>query len=208
MKILFLISSALLLVCAAASAHADSVTYTVSVNTSSASSQSGYIDLEFNAGSLPSSALTATVTGFTGATLNSSDSANDAIGTTGSLPGPLVFDNQTGNDYFEALTFGDSLSFLVTISGPGLTTAGQSGTDFQLSFLDSSQTSYLLGSDPSALGSALIEVGADGTVALGDQPNVTAAAVPAATPEPSTLSLLGLGGVLLGTVRRWRPRSA
>ena len=115
MKNLSLISSALFLMCGAIPAHADTVTYAVSINTASQIGNGGYIDLELNAGTFPSQDITATVTGFSGAMLNPADPNNDAIGTTGSLPGDVTFDNQTGNDYFEALTFGDNLSFLVTL---------------------------------------------------------------------------------------------
>jgi hypothetical protein len=207
MKNLLVLTSALFLACAAIPAHADTVTYAVSVNTSSQAGNGGYIDLEFNAGSFPSQDITATVTGFSGATLNSADPFNDAIGTTGSLPGDVAFDNQTGNDYFEALTFGNNISFLVTLSGDGLSTAGSStndaGTNFQLSFFDPTISSFLFSNDPNGT-AALIEVAADGTPSIETQPGTTVAP----TPEPATLSLLGLGGVLIGVARRWRPRAA
>jgi hypothetical protein len=206
MKQFLSIASALLLACAVISAHADTVTYFVTVNTSSQAGNGGYIDLELNAGSLGAQDITATVNGFNGATLNPGDPNNDAIGTTGSLPGPLSFDNQTGNDYFEALTFGNQLSFLVTLSGDGVSTSGastsDSGTDFQVSFIDSSLSNFLFSNDPNGV-AAEIDVAADGTLTTAAQPGSSVAA----TPEPATWSLVGMAGVLVGFVQQRKRRA-
>jgi hypothetical protein len=200
MKHLLSIASALLLACAVVPAHADTVTYSVTVNTSSQAGNGGFIDLELNAGSLGSQDITAIVNGFTGAALGSSD----AIGTMGALPGPLSFDNQIGNDYFQALTFGNQLSFLVTLSGDGVSASGastsNSGTIFQVLFADASGNNPLFDNDPNGL-AAEIDVDADGTLSSASDPNVSVAA----TPEPATLSLVGMGGVLVGVVQ-WRKR--
>ena len=207
MKHLLSIASALLLACAVVPAHADTVTYLFSVNTSSQAGNGGYIDLELNAGSLGAQDITATVNGFNGAVLNPGDPNNDAIGTTGSLPGPLSFDNQTGNDYFEALTFGNQLSFLVTLSGDGVSTGGastsDSGTIFQVSFLDSSISNFLFSNDPNGV-AAEIDVAADGTLTTAAQPGSSVAA----TPEPATWVLVGMAGVLVGVVQQRKRRSA
>lgn len=207
MKHLLSIASAVLLACAVMPVHADTVTYSVVVNTSSQTGNAGYVDLELNAGSLGAQDITATVIAFDGATLNPGDPNNDAINTTGSLPGPLSFDNQIANDYFEALTFGNQLSFLVTLSGDGVSASGAStsasGTDLQLSFLDSSQSNFLFSNDPSGT-AALIGVAADGTSSVTTQPGTTVAA----TPEPATVSLLGLSLAFMEMARRWRARRA
>ena len=205
MKQLLSIASALLLACAVIPAHADSVTYTVTVNTSSQTGHGGYVDFELNAGSLGAQDITATVTGFSGAVLNPGDPMNDAIGTTGSLPGPVTFDNQAGNDYFEALTFGSQLNFLVTLSGDGVSTSGastsDSGTIFQVSFWDPSGSAALFSSDPNGIAGE-IDVAADGTLTTGSQDGTTVSA--AATPEPATLSLVGAAGVLMYVAQRRR----
>ena len=207
MKQLLSIASALLLACAVVPAHADTVTYSVTVNTSSQAGNGGYIDLELNAGSLGAQDITAVVNGFNGAVLIPGDPNNQASGTTGSLPGPLSFDNQTGNDYFEALTFGNELSFLVTLSGDGVSTSGastsNSGTIFQLEFLDSGQNNFLFSNDPNGI-AAEIDVAADGTLSSAGQPGVSVAA----TPEPATLSLVGLAGVLVRVAQRRKQRAA
>ena len=207
MKKLLSIASSLLFACAVVPAHADSVTYSVTVNTSSQTGNGGFVDFELNAGSLGSQDITAVVTAFNGATLNPGDPGNDAIGTTGSLPGPLSFDNQVGNDYFEALTFGNQLSFLVTLSGDGVSASGgstsDSGTIFQVGFFDPSGGNPLFSNDPNGL-AAEIDVAADGTVTSASQPGVSVAA----TPEPASWCLLGMGGVLVGAAKRWKQRAA
>ena len=207
MKQLLSIASALLLACAVIPAHADTVTYSVTVNTSSQAGNGGFIDLELNAGSLGAQDITATVTGFNGATVNAGDPNNFSFGTTGSLPGPLSFDNQVGNDYFEALTFGNQLSFFVTLSGDGVSSSGastsDSGTIFQVAFFDPSQSSFLFSNDPNGL-AAEIDVAPDGTVTSAAQPGTTVAP----TPEPATWSLVAMAGVLVGVAQRRKRRSA
>jgi len=195
-------------------AKADSITYSVLIDTSSQSSNQGYIDLQLNGGTLPPADIMASVTGFAGAVLNSSDPGNDAINTVGSLPGTVTFDNQSGNDYFEALTFGSSVSFLVTLSGPGVSSSGGatslSGTTFQISFYDPLVTTPLFTTDPSGAVAAL-NVDSTGGSASDSQPAATVADIPSTvTPEPTSFSLLMLGGGLMGLVcfRGLRNRTA
>jgi hypothetical protein len=184
-------------------ALADSVTYEVTVDTSSQNTNYGYIDLELNAGSLGALPVTANVFDFSGAVLNPADPNNDEIGSvTGSLPNTLSIVGSTSNDYFEGLTFGDSLTFDVTLSGAGVSLAGDaagtSGTIFQLSFFDPTISFPLFSSDPSGA-TALIEVAADGAVTTDALPNeggVNSDASIVATPEPGTLSLFALGGLM------------
>jgi hypothetical protein len=207
MKHLLSIASAVLLACAVVPAHADSVTYSVTVNTSSQTGNPGYIDLELNAGSLGAQDITAVVTGFNGAVLNFGAPGSGSTGTMGFLPGPVSFDNQIGNDYFEGLTFGDQLSFLVTLSGDGVSTSGastsDSGTVFQVAFEDGSQSNFLFSNDPNGVAGE-IDVAADGMLSTASQPGASVAA----TPEPATLSLVGLAGVLVGVAQRRKQRAA
>lgn len=208
MKNLLLIASALLLVCAASPASADTVTYSVVINTTSQTGNTGYMDFELNAGTFGAQDITATVTNFTGATLNPGDPNNDAIGTTGSLPDPISFDNQTGNDYFEALAFGDQVSFDVTLSGAGVSTGGSSasasGTIFQVAFTDSTLSNFLFTTDPSGT-VAQIQTASDGTLTTMLQPDAQVAQIPlTATPEPPTLSLIGLGAAFIALASSWK----
>ena len=207
MKHFLSIASALLLACAVVPAHADTVSYFVTVDTSSQAGNPGYIDLELNAGSLGSQDITAVVNGFNGAMLVPGAPGSGSIGTVGSLPGPVSFDNQIGNDYFEGVTFGNQLSFLVTLSGDGVSTSGastsDSGTIFQVAFEDGSQSNFLFSNDPNGV-AAEIDVAADGTLSTASQPGVSVAA----TPEPATLSLVGLAGVLVRLAQRRKQRAA
>jgi hypothetical protein len=210
MKNTLLTATLLALCCAAAPALADTVTYNFTVDTSSQSGQMGYIDLELNASSLPADDIMATVSNFTGASVDDSDLNNYMLNTSGMLPGDVSFDNQNGNDYFEALTFGNTISFTATLSGPGISLDGSApgdpsllgGTIFELSFLDPSMTTSLFTSDPSGT-AAYLSVDADGTTSAVAQPGTTVAATTvAATPEPATLLLVGLAGVFVVVARR------
>ena len=207
MKQILSIASALLLACAVVPAHADTVSYFVTVDTSSQAGNPGYIDLELNAGSLGSQDITAVVNGFNGAMLVPGAPGSGSVGTVGLLPGPVSFDNQIGNDYFEGVTFGNQLSFLVTLSGDGVSTSGastsDSGTIFQVAFEDGSQSNFLFSNDQNGV-AAEIDVAADGTLSTASQPGVSVAA----TPEPATLSLVGLAGVLVRVAQRRKQRAA
>lgn len=120
------------------------ITYEVTVNTSSVGVPYGYLDFQLNPGAgvgvpLPA---TATITNFsTDGTLNPSAPFNGTLGdVTNSLPGtpsnPLTIDNGVNNnsgfnDYFEGFTFGSTIGFDVTLLGaalnsPGLTNVGSS----------------------------------------------------------------------------------
>ena len=205
MKQLLSIASTLLLACAVVSAHADTVSYLVTVNTGSQAGNGGYMDLTLATGTLGAQDITATVNGFNGATLNPADPNNETFGTTGSLPGPLSFDNQVSNDYFEAMTFGNQLSFLVTLSGDGVSAGGgstsESGTSFLVTFFDPSISSFLFSNAPDGV-AAEIDVAPEGTVTTMAQPGSSVAA----TPEPATWSLVGMAGVLVGVVQQRKRR--
>jgi hypothetical protein len=198
----------LLLGAVGVSARADTIGYDVIVDTSSVFGDYGYIDLQLllipNNIVLP---LTATVSGFTGdATLNSSDPSNDEINASGSLPDPVTLTDTTSTDYFEGLTFGNSIVFDVTLDGPGVSLDGgltaDSGSTFSLTFYESDGVTPLFASGSSAE----IDVAPDGTVtAESDAGNVQV------VPEPSTLPLIAGAGLLAFAFRRmgrkaWRFR--
>jgi hypothetical protein len=97
----------------------------------------------------------ADVFNLTGAALNSSDPNNATFGdVTGALPGQLTLINDTMfNENLEAVTFGNTIRFLLELSGAGIdptgNAGGTSGTTFLLDFLDATQSQYLFSNDPS-----------------------------------------------------------
>lgn len=189
------------------SAQADTVMYQVTVNTSGQSGDYGYIDLQFNQGSLSALPITASITNFAGGTLNPADGSNDAVGTSGNLPGTLTIPADISTDYFEGLTFGNSISFDVTLSGAGVNLAGlaggTSGTTFVFGFYDAAFDSLFTNDSSGATG--LIDIANDGTVSVDALPNSSGGASLAtitATPEPSTLSFFVCAGAAFLLFRR------
>ncbi len=116
-----------MIVLAAGSAFA-SYSYDITVNTSALNGQTGY--LYFDYASMSNQASTATVTNFaTDSALGGQDfNVVSGSAVTGTLPGTLSFVNTfLTNDYQHAVTtFGNSISFLVSFSGPA--TSGTSGS--------------------------------------------------------------------------------
>ena len=184
------------------------IVYQISIDTSSISGTAGYLDLQFSSGPGAPSAL-ATVSQFTSdATLGTPSAFN----TTGSLvPGgsTLEFDNQTANDYLQGIdVFGNSVTFLVTLSGAGVDTPPGigSGSTFGL-FLYDTSFNPILNADPGTglLGS--VDLNNDGTTtpaSISPQAQIDAQSAPASAPEPGTQLLLGLGAIAIGTFRRVR----
>ena len=176
---------------------AASITYLVTANTASISGESGYLDLQLEPGPSSTNPATADVSHFTGnGTLSGSATLTGDV--TGQLPGSLTFDNQTVfNDYFQAMTFGTTESFDVTLSGP--TPLGGNESAFNIAFYASDQSTSLLTVSPDG-DAGQISINSDGTTT----PSTYAASVNAASaltitlvqplstvPEPSELGLFG-----------------
>jgi hypothetical protein len=189
----------LVLAAAAGSARAGSVTYNVSVNTSSLNGGSGYVDAQFNPGGSGALPANATVGGFT------SDGSfellapyNGVMGSvSGTLPGPVTFTNNTAfNDYFEGFTFGNTINFALTLSGPAVGNSGLVGSSFAFSLYDATGNNPLLTTDPN--GSVLtVNVNPNGsTTALtfpqsptDNTPVATVTLLSTTVPEPTSLAL-------------------
>jgi hypothetical protein len=180
-------------------ARANFITYQVNVDTSSLNGTSGYLDYQFNPGGNGAAPGSVTITNFSPVgNLNPNDPNNSVSGdVTGSLtgvPSPLTLNNDTAyNDYFESFTYGNSINFDVTLSGPAVGSSGAVGSSFAFSLYDSTGTIPLLTTDPN--GSVLtINVNTDGSTSVETFPQSGTNGTPAGsavstTPEPSSAVL-------------------
>jgi hypothetical protein len=213
----FAIALLLLGVLGPESAHAG-LSFNVSVDTSSLSGQSGFLDFQFNPGDSSALPATAAVTHFQtigGILAQPASLTGDA---TGSLPGTLTLDNGTVyNDVFQGFTFGNSFGFNLTLSGPAIDTpSGTVGSAFAVSLYAADGITPLLTTDPNGSVST-VYLNANGTASAEVFPqsptdNTAAASVTALTavPEPSTLTMVLLLSslqaalILLRSARRRR----
>lgn len=204
-RILF---TALLFSASSLSAIASSVTYQYAVDTTVQSGNYGYVDFQLNTSPLATSAqpILADVFAFSGATLNPSDGNNDELGSvTGSLPDSVSFAADPGfNDYFEGLTFGTRVTFDVTLSGTGVSLAGDAtntgDTTFSVLFYDSTISNNLFVVDPTTGAAGEIDIQPDGTL-------VTTGGL-TAVPEPASLTYLLCACLVALLSAVWRKRSA
>ncbi len=188
-------------------ARGDVISYEVMADTTGLAGTAGFLEFQFNPASAMSLLATATVSSFqTDGTLTTvSPNIGDATGT---LPAPLSFDNATAfNDVFQGFTYGTSVSFVLTLSGPAVGTTPPGtlfGTTFAF-FLEDSAANPLSNS-PSG-DAADFAINPDGSVTPTafppinpDGPTVTIQTAP----EPSSLALAGLGLGILGLALRGR----
>jgi hypothetical protein len=196
--------SAILLL--AGGAEAESITYQINVNTSGLSGTTGYLDFQFDPGTPPFDAGSATITGFTGnGTLGA---ALPDIGVvSGTLPGTVVIDNtQAANEYTQAYTYESFFDVFVTLSIPSVSGNAAGGNSFTLDVEDSGFNPLLSSSFPA------VEIDLDATTGNPAVINNTSSSNPngyasvSATPEPATFALLGIGFAFVAWHRR--PRSS
>lgn len=187
-----------LFVLTASGAYADGVTYDVTVDTSTISGTSGALDFQFDPGLFTSQNATLAISDFsTDGALGAAFTTGDVTGT---LPGDLDFDNLTSfNDYFTNFTYGDTISFDVTLSGPAVTSpdgVSQSGSSFFFSMYDDNGNP-LLTSAP--FGTAVeLDINLDGsTSAIISSSQATAESSTTPVPEPGTSLLVACGLILL-----------
>jgi hypothetical protein len=193
LKIKLLIIAVIML--AASSAFASLSTYDVTINTTSLSGQSGYLYLQY-ATLNNAVASTATVSSFTtDGVLGAQDTVDvaDGAAVNGTLPGSVVFANTNAvNDYNHAITFGSTISFILSLSNP--TTSSNSGVStFSLGlFADALGSTPLLNTgDPNIAGTGiLINLNNNGTTSA-QSLDSNATATP--TPIPAAAWLLGSG---------------
>jgi hypothetical protein len=188
-----------LLFLAAAAPHLSaSLIYDFNVDTSSLNGQNDYMD--FALGSLDSSALgvTATISNF--ATDGSYDpGAIQFINGAGSLSGLVTVNNTDAfNDAYQGITLGNSLSFVLTLSGPGIDTPGAANTFGFLIYGSDQATPLLTNSFDGTIAGveASAAVGVRSFVNPNADGGASAATVALATPEPSSMLLLSAAGAL------------
>ena len=184
--------------------------YQVTVDTSTLNATAGNIDFQFNPGGGTTQPAFVTISSFTGATVNGT--ASTINGVSGNLPATVTINNSGGslNDYFQALTFGPSLSFLLQFSGPAVDSpngTATSGSSFGLSLFNSAgDTALLTNNADGFIGTA--DVNLDGTVTTTTFPSNNEGGSPVATfaltsvPEPSTFVLFGASFLLFGYLSR------
>jgi hypothetical protein len=185
-------------------------TYLVTVDTSSITGQSGWMDMQFNPGGLPIVTGSASVSQFfTDGALNpaSIQLTGDCLGDVSPPTSLVQFHNSTAfNDYFESIVFGSTLSFHVTLDGNILSppTGTLSGSSFSLSLYNSAISQALL-NDPSGASDSAgqIDVLFNGTINTSAGTSATSITL---VPEPGSLGLLAAGAVML-TLRRRLLRS-
>ncbi len=230
-KFLFACAAALTLLTTGAEASA---TYLFHINTGSLSGTSGFLEFQLgNSGITPFQEATATITNFQagGGTLANIDpySSTDLFGTPdvlgtvfGTLPATLVLDDNGASpvaDYLHPFTFGNSISFLLTLGGPAVDAPecpGPAGAcalhSFGVGILDAGEN-YQFVADP--LGGAFLvgglDVSGNGTVTpyFNPAPGGAASALSITTPvpEPAAWSLMLAGlAVLALAFRRRAPR--
>ncbi|TFW36014.1 NF038129 family PEP-CTERM protein [Massilia horti] len=169
-------------------------TYHVSVNTSSLSGTSGYLDFSFNAlGNAPTA--TATVSHFLGAfgsdVMYEGDASGDAFST-------MVLGNSGGfNDLLQAVAFGGLFSFDVSFD----VAPGDIGSTFGIALVNAALDGYL-GVDGNIVTFDLMPGEPDTVSVVESFAAVTTGTPETNVPEPGSMALAATGLLLLALTRR------
>ncbi len=182
------------LFCAGSLASAGAITYDVTVNTSTISGTFGSLDFNFAPGS-SSQFASLQILNFTSDGTPAGDCPCGTGDVSGQLPGALTFDNGSGfNDYFDQFTYGNTISFDVSLFGPALTSpdgVSTSGSAFAFSmFFDPEGEFPVLTSDTTDGFAIEIDVNLDGTTTVNNFTDATITAESSA-PEPGSFVLVG-----------------
>jgi hypothetical protein len=172
--------------------------YDITINTSLVSGTSGSMDFNFNPGPLVSQGASLQILSFNtnGTLLGTPAVTGDVVG---ALPATLTFDNGTPfNDYFQGFRFGSTISFVVSLYGPAISSPdgmSTSGSTFAFSmFSDAAGTMPILTTDRTNGFAIRVDINLDGSTTL---TNFT----PNSVPEPSGLVPSGIAAIVL-IVRR------
>ncbi|MEN9866237.1 MAG: hypothetical protein RL748_1827 [Pseudomonadota bacterium] len=197
--------AALALLGLAAQAHADNLYHVVIDATQFAGS--GWLDLQFNPGQDTAPSAFAFVKGFTGE-LDNSQAAQVSGSVTGDISSQVNFSNSTAyNDLFQAVKFGQRISFDVSFAGPFLNSSDSSvGSSFGVALYGSDQVT-VLGNGDAGSGSLLtFNLVSTGTPVGNVTPVVFDAALVnvSAVPEASEWMMLMAGLGVMGVFARRR----
>jgi len=202
-------SVAALVLLSACSAAANS--FLVTVNTSAVNTNSGFLDFQFNPGAPTSQAAVASILNFNadgGALVFNLNSPQVTVGVLGGpLPAPVTFTNAlAANEVFQQFTFGTFFSFVLSLSGPALSSpdgVATAGSTFGVGLFDQGQNPILTNQPSGFAGS--VDVNLDGTTTATSFP--TGSGGPSvvtfqALPEPGTMLLLGFGAAGVFMLRK------
>ena len=188
------------------------VIYHVTVDTSSVSGTTGFLDFQFNPGNATSQPATAVISGFTGGTFGAPSTTGDVSGT---LPATTTFVNDTAlNEEFIGYTYSSNFSFVLTLGGAAITSpngTATAGTTFGLGLYDNSQNPILTNQTTTTGFAGQVDINLNGTTTATSFPSSSGGAPTVVTftaaPEPATMLAIALGLIgLAGTaaVRRRR----
>lgn len=202
--------AAILLLAGLSIGTVSAASFFITADTSSVAGTHGYIDLQFNPGDTTTQAATANILNLEADGGMLDYTSVQISGDVTTSPGLITENNDTPyNDYFQGLTYGTSLSFLVILSGPaidnpdGVSTAGST---FGVGFYDSGSNSIL--TDDASGFAGEVNINLDGTTTpvtflYGGELSVATIQL---VPEPSTL-WLGAGIIgMLCVYEVWRAR--
>ncbi len=193
------------------SAQASSMSM-VTVDTSSLAGTDGFLDFTFDPGALVTQSAFAGISGF---------SSDGALGTpfvsgdvTGILPADVTLNNdQPFNDYFTEFTYGNTLSFLLTLGGPAIDSpdgTSTSGSTFAFSMFSADGATPLLTSNSTDGFAFTFDVNLDGSTRLANFSDATSVGggPSSAVPEPASFLLCGASLIALFVKARAARRAA
>jgi hypothetical protein len=198
----------LLLVSLASTASAGPITYSVSIDTSSIFGTAGSLDFNLIPGPLITQSASVQVLSFISDGALAGNCPCGIGDVSGQLPANVTFDNGAGfNDYFDRFTFGNAISFDVSLDGPALSApdgTSTSGSKFAFSmFFDPAGTSPVLTSDTTGGFAFTADVNLDGTTTISNYSTATTVSPLNEAPEPNSLLLFGAA---LGSFGLWQTR--
>jgi hypothetical protein len=183
----------------------------ITINTSSLPAAThGFLDLLFNAGGAPFQAATVSVMGFTtNGTLNAASISTSGT-VSGTLPSTVAINNDNA-EYFEGITFGTGINFLLKFSGPLVDSPSGtgSGSTFTFSLLNATQDGALLTANQNDGYLFTFDINNHGVIQSTTFPTETGApsvVTISAVPEPGLLLPGALGVAFLAWLRRRRSK--